>query len=44
MKKQVKNEFLRDRTRENKGAQTIIVSTWPPKFSAISSFRKIAFL
>ena len=30
-----KNELLRDRTRESKGPQTIIVSTWLGKLNAI---------
>ena len=32
-----RNELLRDRIRENKDPQTILVSTWHPKLSAIPS-------
>ena len=36
-------ELLRDRTRENKDPQTILVSTWHPKLSAIPSILKNNF-
>ena len=38
-----KNELLRDRIRENKDPQTILVSTWHPKLSAIPSILKNNF-
>ena len=37
------NELLRDRIRENKDPQTILVSTWHPKLSAIPSILKNNF-
>ena len=39
-----RNELLKDRTRENKNPQTILVGTWLPKFNAIPSFLKNNFL
>ena len=33
-----RSELLRDQIRENKDPQTIVVSTWHPKLSAIPSF------
>ena len=38
-----RNELLRDQIRENKDPQTILVSTWHPKLSAIPSFLKNNF-
>ena len=38
-----RNELLRDRIRENKDQQTILVSTWHPKLSAIPSIFKNNF-
>ena len=38
-----RNELLRDRIRENKDPQTILVSTWHPKLSAIPSILKNNF-
>ena len=38
-----RNELLRDRIRENKDPQTILVSTWHPKLSAIPSILKHNF-
>ena len=38
-----RNELLRDRIRENKDTQTILVSTWHPKLSAIPSILKNNF-
>ena len=38
-----RNELLRDRIRENKEPQTILVRTWHPKLSAISSILKNNF-
>ena len=38
-----RNELLRDRIRENKDPQTILVSTWHPKLSAIPSISKNNF-
>ena len=38
-----RNELLRDRTRENKEPQTILVITWYPKRSAILSILKNNF-
>ena len=38
-----RNELLRDRIRENKDPQTILVSTWHPKLSAIPSILKHIF-
>ena len=38
-----RNELLRDRTRESKDPQTILVSTWHPKLSAIPSILKNNF-
>ena len=38
-----RNELLRDRIRENKYTQTIIVSTWHPKLSAIPFILKHNF-
>ena len=35
-----RNELLRDRIRENKYPQTVLVSTWHPKLSAIPSILK----
>ena len=35
-----RNELLRDRIRENKDPQTILVSTWHPRLSAIPSILK----
>ena len=37
------NELLRDRIQENKDSQTILVSTWHPKLSAIPSILKNNF-
>ena len=37
------NELLQDRIRENKDPQTILVSTWRPKLSAIPSILKNNF-
>ena len=41
--KMVRKELLRDRIRENKDLQTILVSTWHPKLSAIPSILKQNF-
>ena len=38
-----RNELLQDRIRENKDPQTILVSTWNPKLSAIPSILKNNF-
>ena len=38
-----KNELLRDRIRENKDPETILVSAWHPKLSAIPSILKSNF-
>ena len=38
-----RNELLRDQTQENKDPQTILVSTWHPKLSAIPSIVKNNF-
>ena len=38
-----RRELLRDRSRENKDPQTILVSTWHPKLSAIPSILKNNF-
>ena len=38
-----RNELFRDRIRENKDPQTILVSTWHPKLSAIPSILKNIF-
>ena len=38
-----RNELLRDRISENKDPQTILVSTWHPKLSAIPSILKNNF-
>ena len=38
-----RNELLRDQIRENKDPQTILVSTWHPKLSAIPSVLKNNF-
>ena len=38
-----RSELLRDRSRENKDPQTILVSTWHPKLSAIPSILKNNF-
>ena len=38
-----RNKLLRDRLRENKVPQTILVSAWHPKLSAISSILKNNF-
>ena len=38
-----RNELLRDRHRENKDPQTILVSTWHPKLSAVLSISKNNF-
>ena len=38
-----RNELLQDRIRENKDPQTILVSTWHPKVSAIPSVLKNNF-
>ena len=38
-----RNELLRDRFRENNDPQTILVSTWHPKLSAIPSILKNNF-
>ena len=38
-----RNELLRDRIGENKDSQTILVSTWHPKLSAITSILKNNF-
>ena len=34
-----RSEVLRDQTRENKGQQTILISTWDPKINAIRSIK-----
>ena len=39
-----RNELLKNRTRENKDPQTVLVGTWLPKFNAIPSFLKSNFL
>ena len=41
--KRDRSELLQDRTRENKDPQTILVSTWHPKLSAIPSLLKNNF-
>ena len=41
--KKDRNLLLQDRTRENKKPQTILVSTWHPKFNAILSILKNNF-
>ena len=41
--KRDRNELLRDRIQENKDPQTILVSTWHPKLSAIPSIVKNNF-
>ena len=38
-----RNELLRDRFRENKDPQTILVNTWHPKLSGIPSILKNNF-
>ena len=38
-----RNELLQDQTRKNKEPQTILVSTWHTKLSAILSFLKNNF-
>ena len=38
-----RKELLRDRKRENKDPQTILVSTWHPKLSDIPSILKNNF-
>ena len=39
-----RNKFLRDQTWENKDPQTILVSTWHSKLSAVPSILKNNFL